>query len=103
MFAVMATHYGARFADAWRGIDPVEMKAAWAAKLAEFSPEQLKRGIESLEQCKFPPTLPEFVTLCKQSVPEAHRLKLPAPKPTAEQKAQGLARFAEMKRKLGWA
>ncbi len=102
IFAVMAAHYGARFADAWRGVDAAEMKAAWARKLAGLTPQQIKRGLAGLEQCRFPPTLPEFMALCRQAMPEAHVLKLPAPRLTPEQREQGRRRFAELKRKLGW-
>jgi len=103
IFEVMAASYGARFADAWRGTDPHTVKAVWARKLGALTPDQIRRGLESLEQCKFPPTLPEFVALCKQAVPQAHRLKLPAPRPTPEQREQGRQRFAEIKRGLGRA
>lgn len=103
IFEVMAAHYGARLADAWRGVDASQVKAVWAKELGRYNPAQIKRGIASLEQCRFPPTLPEFIALCKQSVPQAHLLKLPPPKPTAEQKEAGRKRFAEMKRSLGWA
>lgn len=102
IFAVMAAHYGARFADAWLGVDAAEMKAAWARKLGGLTPEQIKRGLAGLEQNRFPPTLPEFIALCRQAVPQAHVLKLPVPKLTSEQREQGRRKFAELKRKLGW-
>lgn len=102
IFQVMAGAYGARFADAWQGADPAAVKAVWARKLGTLTSAQIKRGIESLDQCKFPPTLPEFVALCRQAEPPAHRLKLPAPPPTPEQRAQGRERFAQIKRELGW-
>jgi hypothetical protein len=97
----MAANYGARFADAWRGVEAETVKAVWAKKLGGLRPEQIRRGIAGLEQCKFPPTLPEFVALCKQAAPEAHRLKLPVPRPSPEQRAQGKSRLSEMKRMLG--
>lgn len=102
IFEVMAGYYGARLADAWRGADPRTVKAVWAKKLATLTPAQITRGIEQLEQCKFPPTLPEFVALCKQAVPQAHLLKLPAPRPTPEQRAAALHRVAQFKRQMGW-
>ncbi len=98
----MAAHYGARFADAWHGVDAAEMKAAWAQKLGGLTPQQIKRGLDGLEQSKFPPTLPEFIALCRRAVPEAHVQKLPPPKLTAEQREEGRRKFAELKRKLGW-
>jgi hypothetical protein len=97
----MAANYGARFADAWRGVEPETVKAVWAKKLGSLKPEQIRRGIGQLEQCKFPPTLPEFIALCKQAIPQAHVLKLPAPRPSPEQREQGRNRINEMKRMLG--
>ncbi len=97
----MAANYGARFADAWRGADTQAVKAVWAKKLGELTPAQIRRGIEGLEQCRFPPTLPEFVALCRQPVAQAHTLKLAAPRSTAEQRAAGRARLTQMKRLLG--
>ncbi len=102
IFAVMTLHYGARFADAWRGADPAELKALWAEKLSSLTPAQIKRGMQLLEQCKFPPTLPEFVALCRQAAPQAHQYRLPPPKLTPEQREQGKKRFAEIRKKLGW-
>lgn len=98
----MSAHYGARFADAWRGTDPASVKTVWAKELGRFTPDQLKHGIESLAQCKFPPTLPEFIALCKHAPSYAYARKLPPPRPTPEQREEGLRRFAEMKRALGW-
>ncbi len=103
IFQVMSASYGARFADAWRGADAQAVKAVWAKKLGQLQPAQIWRGVEQLEQCKFPPTLPEFIALCRQPTPQAHRQKLPAPRPTAEQRAQGRNRLAEMKRLLNGA
>ena len=101
IFQIMAANYGARFADAWRGVDAETVKAVWAKKLGALKPEQIRRGIASLEQCKFPPTLPEFMALCKQAVPQAHVHKLAAPRLTPEQREQARSRLHELKRLLG--
>jgi hypothetical protein len=102
VFGVMAAHYGARFAGAWRGTDAATVKAVWAKELGALRPEQIRQGIARLCECKFPPTLPEFIALCKADIPEAHRLRLPLPPRTAEEREEGRKRFAEMKRQLGW-
>jgi len=59
----MSASYGTLFADRWRGMNLGEVKAAWASKLADLSPGELKRGIDALPG--FPPTLPEFALLCR--------------------------------------
>jgi hypothetical protein len=102
LFEVMGAHYGARFTDAWCGTDAAAMKAVWAKELGALRPEQIRQGIARLCECKFPPTLPEFIALCKQATPQAHMLRLPLPPRTAEEREEGSKRFAEMKRSLGW-
>ncbi len=76
LFMRFSVLYGKHWADMWAGIPIDQVKAAWAHELARFSNEQLGAGLKAVG--KFPPTLPEFVALCKpQSVPPAHRFLLP--------------------------
>lgn len=51
----------------WRGIDPAQLKAVWAEKLGGFSdrPEIIKHALDSLDDKPWPPTLPEFVEICR--------------------------------------
>ena len=100
VFELMAAHYGGRFAALWRGADVQSVKAVWGRALGRLSAAQLKRGIAALEQQVHAPTLPEFIALCKQAAPQAHCLKLPAPRPTPEQREQARQRFAAMKQSL---
>lgn len=65
---VMATHYGARFFDQWRGVPADAVKRAWTARLSRLKPREIQRGLGALEVCKFPPTLPEFVLLCRPQI-----------------------------------
>jgi hypothetical protein len=68
----MVSHYGARFADAWRGCDMEAVKADWALELGHYSPAELRRGVEGLKTRDWPPTLPEFLKLCRPPIdPEA--------------------------------
>jgi hypothetical protein len=67
LFSKMSAFYGARFADMWRGSKVDEVQKAWAIELFKLSREQLKAGSDSLTAIPKPPTLPEFVTLCKQA------------------------------------
>lgn len=66
LFERMAGLYGARFADAWRGTDPVRVKRIWSEELAGFSGEEIARGVQALKTRDWPPTLPEFLKLCRQ-------------------------------------
>ena len=68
LFERMSAYYGSRFADAWRGTDASVVKRVWAEALGAYSANEIKRGVDSLNGCKWPPTLPEFLLLCR---PEA--------------------------------
>jgi len=61
----MVGYYGARFADAWKGCDVTEVKAIWSEEIAAYSVAEIQRGIASLKTREWPPTLPEFLNLCR--------------------------------------
>ncbi len=65
LFAKFTAMYGNKFIDMWRGIDTDEVKSLWAKELAKLTVEELKAGVHALMNREFPPTLPEFVKLCK--------------------------------------
>lgn len=65
LFERMSGYYGARFADAWRGIDPAAMKRCWAEELAVYSGDEIATGVRELKTRDWPPTLPEFLKLCR--------------------------------------
>lgn len=89
IFDHMSGLYGSKFADLWRGTDPATVRRMWAEKLAGFEsmPKAIKEALDSLDDKPFPPTLPEFLGLCR----EAGRRHVDAPirlehKPTPEEK-----------------
>lgn len=87
IFREMHGHYGTRFLDMWRtgqvanGADVglENAKAVWAEKLAGFvgSPERIGKALQCLPA--HPPTLPEFVSMCRQQHADDKTLALPAP------------------------
>jgi hypothetical protein len=88
LFAELQGNYGTRFLDMWRsGVtdtngDDVGLQNAmslWAEKLAGFRerPDAIRRVLDTLPP--HPPTLPEFVALCRQSCPKQEVKALPAP------------------------
>ena len=88
LFAEMQGNYGTRFLDMWRSGqadtngDDVGLQNAmdmWAEKLAGFRerPDAIRRVLDTLP--KHPPTLPEFVDLCRTSCPKQEMKALPAP------------------------
>ena len=88
LFAELQGNYGARFLDMWRSGqadtngDDLGLQNAmdmWAEKLAGFRerPDAIRRVLDTLP--KHPPTLPEFVELCRTSCPKQEVKALPAP------------------------
>lgn len=68
LFKRMAFTYGARFVDQWRGIDTDGIKVEWAEKLGVLTDAELLHGVNSLHERDWPPTLPEFLKLCRPPV-----------------------------------
>lgn len=64
----MTFAYGAKFADQWKDIDPAGLKKHWAEKLAGLKNEELKSGVQKLDTLDWPPSLPQFIKLCKPTV-----------------------------------
>lgn len=67
LFKKFLIRYGHLWADRYAGLDltPDEIVDEWATELGGFSPEEIKRGLEASRANKFPPTLPEFISLCR--------------------------------------
>ena len=65
LFEVFNARYGAKFADLWRDLDPGDLKLAWSEDLAGYSGDEIRRGLELSKTRTWPPTLPEFMLLCR--------------------------------------
>ena len=68
IFAVLAAAFGRQFSDFWAGVDPDEMKALWARKLAGFydQPDAIRRALDEATSARFPPNVGEFYALCQK-------------------------------------
>ncbi|MBN3500904.1 hypothetical protein [Burkholderia cenocepacia] len=102
LFSKMAAFYGSRFASMWNGVNVVEVQRAWAIELGKLSRDQLKAGSDNLTALPKPPTLPEFVALCRQARSEqaastASRLadERPADRATVEANLGAIRRAQE--------
>ena len=119
IFAELQGNYGSRFLDMWRSGQTLDdgrdagienAKGQWADKLAGFAtcPERIGKALKNLPQ--HPPTLPEFVALCRQQYGEQHKA-LPAPMMSDEQYHDRMAELERAARRiaephqdmLGWA
>lgn len=68
LFLRFSSMYGSKFADLWRGCDLASVKGLWAEELAGFSADEIKCGIDCCKTRDWPPTLPEFLKLCRPPV-----------------------------------
>lgn len=60
--------YGSKFSQQWQGIDPNMLQNEWAEQLAGFTGDELARGLAACRERPFPPTLPEFMVLCRPPI-----------------------------------
>ena len=99
IFGHMEALYGSLFLDRWKDTNIVEVKRVWASGLASFSdyPECFAKALNALlNESKFPPTLPEFVALCRRHyVRPCIVSSLPAPAPLSKEEAE--KRLRELK------
>lgn len=77
LFAKMIAFYGSKFALMWQGSNSAEVQKVWAVELFKLSREQLKAGSDSLSALPKPPTLPEFISLCKSARLELAAVQAP--------------------------
>jgi len=68
LFERLSGYYGSKFGDLWRGCDLDSVKRTWADALAGYAAHEIKRGIDACLRRVFPPTLPEFLTLCRPPI-----------------------------------
>jgi hypothetical protein len=82
LFARFGAMYGAQWAEKWRGFDIEEVKATWAEDLDGVTGEQLRKALDHVKaNCAFPPSLPEFLGVCRQFRPKPQNVAyLPAPR-----------------------
>lgn len=69
IFDHMSGLYGSKFADLWSGSNIDSVRRMWAVKLAGFAdmPKAIKEALDALDDKPFPPTLPEFIALCREA------------------------------------
>ncbi len=113
LFGRLEGLYGAKFHDAWRGTDTENVKRTWAEKLGGFAgrPEALKAALDACDDKPWPPTLPEFIGLCRDAAKRAGPayVALPAPEIDQAEAARRVEQAAAAVKKpdaydwLGWA
>lgn len=65
IFRYMENFYGAKWHDSLGGIPRNRVRQAWGEELADYAPAEIARGLEACRSRVWPPTLPEFLLLCR--------------------------------------
>lgn len=65
LFVRMQACYGNRFIDMFVNADMDDVKAVWGQQMFLLTDNELRRGVAALMSREWPPSLPEFVKLCK--------------------------------------
>lgn len=68
LFAKMLALYGNKFADMWRESSMQSIKSVWAQELSKLTREEIARGANALITQDWPPTLPQFIKLCRVEI-----------------------------------
>jgi len=61
----LAAIWGTRFLAMWRGADMRQVFATWDESLSHVDPERIQRALVDCQNAENPPTLPEFLRLCR--------------------------------------
>lgn len=68
LFQRMEDRFGDLWANRYGSFPRERVKRTWAEDLADMTPEEVARGVDASKACKFPPTLPEFRSLCRPPI-----------------------------------
>lgn len=60
--------YGTKFLQQWEGLDKAALAVAWAEEMIGYTGDEIARGLAACRTRPFPPTLPEFLALCRPSL-----------------------------------
>ena len=57
--------YGSKFAQQWQGLSPRQLRESWDQKLAGLTETEVRKALSACLTKDWPPTLPEFLRLCR--------------------------------------
>ena len=64
----LLARYGSLWADRYGMVPQHVLEEEWSRELAGFTKREIHRGLTSCRNLKFPPTLPEFMQLCRPPI-----------------------------------
>jgi len=87
LFQKFEDFYGAKWAAQYGDFPRDRVKRTWAEELGGFSGEAIAKALDAQKSGKFPPTLPEFIDLCREAARRVGTATAPAltHKPTTEE------------------
>ena len=65
IFLRLSTLYGSKLSQMWATVPQEQMREVWAEELAGFTAEEIAAGLTACKLREWPPTLPEFLRLCR--------------------------------------
>lgn len=68
LFAIMAAMYGRLWFDQWADTPQSVMEEVWRAELHGFSKSEIEAGVSACRKLSWPPTLPQFLKLCRPDI-----------------------------------
>ena len=68
LFQRLGGMYGSKFLTMWEGADIESVKQIWGESLGDFDAEEIRAGLDGCNSKPFPPTLPEFLLLCRPPI-----------------------------------
>lgn len=72
LFSRMNAMYGNKFLDMWGHADLALVKKMWAEEMVVLTADEMRRGYAGLMKRDWPPTLPEFIRMCRPSIDPAN-------------------------------
>ncbi|HEY0878978.1 MAG TPA: hypothetical protein VGE10_11065 [Zeimonas sp.] len=101
----LAAIWGTRFLAMWRGADMRQVFATWDESLSHVDPERIQRALVDCQNAENPPTLPEFLRLCRAQPASSDRgapqLTFVGTPTTREQARANLERVNRMLARIG--
>lgn len=99
LFEKFETYYGADFSRKWGQVRDIDkLKQEWGEKLFPFDRDILRMALDyCAENVPKPPSLPEFVGICKAMKPAREHVQY-LPPPTFEKTEVGMKALAEIKK-----
>ena len=90
LFQKFEDFYGAKWAAQYGNFPRERVKRTWAEELSGFSdtPSAIGKALDAQKSSAFPPTLPEFLALCREAAKRIGHATVPALPhvPTAEER-----------------